>query len=153
MRGSSGPSSASSGSWSRAESWPAVPLRVLDGDVDLNEVRRHGMATPPDLDRRGFVRLTAATAAVLSTRVNAMPQGLTDVVSRTGDGQGADIRPFRFKASDADLTDLRRRINATKWPEREWVPDSSDGVPLHTMQNLRSEEHTSELQSPCNLVC
>jgi len=34
------------------------------------------------------------------------------------------------------LADLRRRINATKWPEREWVPDSSDGVPLRAMQNL-----------------
>jgi hypothetical protein len=65
-----------------------------------------------------------------------MTQGLTDVVSRTGDGQGADIRPFRFKASDADLTDLRRRINATKWPEREIVNDQSQGVQLATMQNL-----------------
>src|SRR5690242_3115004 len=94
------------------------------------------MAKPPDLDRRGFVRLAAASTAALSTRVNAMTQGLTDVVPRTGDGQGTDIRPFRYKASEADLADLRRRINATKWPEREWVPDSSDGVPLHTMQNL-----------------
>jgi len=65
-----------------------------------------------------------------------MTRELTDVVPRTGDGQGTDIRPFRFKASDADLTDLRQRINATKWPEREWVPDSSDGVPLRAMQNL-----------------
>src|SRR5690242_21769108 len=94
------------------------------------------MAKPPDLDRRGFVRLAAASTAALSTRVNAMTQGLTDVVPRPGDGQGTDIRPFRFKASEADLADLRRRINATKWPEREWVPDSSDGVPLRTMQNL-----------------
>ncbi len=64
-----------------------------------------------------------------------MTHALTDVAQPTG-SSGADIRPFRFKASDADLTDLRRRINATKWPEREWVPDSSDGVPLRTMQNL-----------------
>src|SRR6266853_172089 len=100
------------------------------------------MAKPLDLDRRGFVRLAAASTAALSTRGNAMTRELTDVVPRTGDGQGTDIRPFRFKASDADLTDLRQRINATKWPEREWVPDSS-----------RSEEHTSELQSQSNLVC
>src|SRR5260370_12716577 len=94
------------------------------------------MAKPLDLDRRGFVRLAAASTAALSTRGNAMTRELTDVVPRTGDGQGTDIRPFRFKASDADLTDLRQRINATKWPEREWVPDSSDGVPLRAMQNL-----------------
>ena len=64
-----------------------------------------------------------------------MTQALTDVAQPMGSGQ-TDIRPFRFTASDADLADLRRRVNATKWPEKEWVPDSSDGVPLHTMQNL-----------------
>ncbi len=64
-----------------------------------------------------------------------MTHALTDVARPTSSG-ATDIRPFRFKASDADLADLRRRINATKWPEREWVPDSSDGVPLRTMQNL-----------------
>ena len=64
-----------------------------------------------------------------------MTQALTDVAQPTG-SDGTDIRPFRFKAADADLADLRRRVNATKWPEREWVPDSSDGVPLRTMQNL-----------------
>jgi len=63
-----------------------------------------------------------------------MTQALTDVVRRTGGD--AEIRPFRFTASDADLADLRRRVNATKWPEREWVPDSSQGVPLRTMQSL-----------------
>ncbi len=65
-----------------------------------------------------------------------MTQALTGSMPKTGTAPGSEIRPFRFTASDADLTDLRRRINATKWPEREWVPDSSDGVPLRTMQNL-----------------
>jgi pimeloyl-ACP methyl ester carboxylesterase len=65
-----------------------------------------------------------------------MTQAVTGAVPRTGSGPGAEIRPFRFTASDAEVTDLRRRINGTKWPEREWTPDSSDGVPLRTMQNL-----------------
>jgi len=96
------------------------------------------------LDRRGFIGLAAATAATLSTRVNAMTQALTDVVQPTGSGQ-TEIRPFRFTASDADLADLRRRVNATKWPERELAPDSLDGVPLRTMQNLARywELHTT----------
>ena len=46
------------------------------------------------------------------------------------------IRPFRFRASDADLADLRRRILATRWPEKEPVADHSQGVPLATMQKL-----------------
>jgi pimeloyl-ACP methyl ester carboxylesterase len=47
------------------------------------------------------------------------------------------IRPFQVNAvSDADLTDLRRRINATRWPERELVADATQGVQLATMQKL-----------------
>ena len=46
------------------------------------------------------------------------------------------IRPFRFTASKEALDDLRRRINATKWPERETVTDASQGVQLATIQAL-----------------
>jgi pimeloyl-ACP methyl ester carboxylesterase len=46
------------------------------------------------------------------------------------------IRPFDFHASDAALADLRRRVAATNWPERELVTDVSQGVQLATMQKL-----------------
>ena len=46
------------------------------------------------------------------------------------------IRPFHFEAPQTDLTDLRKRISATKWPEREQVTDASQGVQLATMQKL-----------------
>jgi pimeloyl-ACP methyl ester carboxylesterase len=46
------------------------------------------------------------------------------------------IRPFRVNVSEAELTDLRRRIDATKWPERETVGDQSQGVQLATIQRL-----------------
>jgi pimeloyl-ACP methyl ester carboxylesterase len=46
------------------------------------------------------------------------------------------IRPFRVNVAEAELTELRRRINATKWPERETVTDASQGVQLATMQAL-----------------
>jgi pimeloyl-ACP methyl ester carboxylesterase len=48
------------------------------------------------------------------------------------------IRPFQFNFTDAELADLRRRVNATKWPERELVNDASQGVQLATMQKLAS---------------
>ena len=48
----------------------------------------------------------------------------------------AAIRPFQFNFTDAELTDLRRRINATKWPDKEQVADASQGVQLVTMQKL-----------------
>ena len=46
------------------------------------------------------------------------------------------IRPFHVNVPEAELTELRRRINATKWPERETVTDASQGVQLATMQAL-----------------
>ena len=46
------------------------------------------------------------------------------------------IRPFQANFPEAELTELRRRINATKWPERETVADASQGVQLKTMQQL-----------------
>ena len=46
------------------------------------------------------------------------------------------IRPFRVNVPEADLAELRRRINATRWPEKETVSDESQGVPLATMREL-----------------
>src|SRR5438094_5615376 len=46
------------------------------------------------------------------------------------------IRPFQANFPETELTELRRRINATKWPERETVADATQGVQLATMQNL-----------------
>jgi hypothetical protein len=49
---------------------------------------------------------------------------------------GSAIRPFHVQIGEEALTDMRRRIAATVWPDRETVPDSSQGVPLATMQEL-----------------
>src|SRR5678810_226234 len=46
------------------------------------------------------------------------------------------IREFHVNVPETELIELRRRINATKWPERETVTDASQGVQLATMQAL-----------------
>jgi pimeloyl-ACP methyl ester carboxylesterase len=46
------------------------------------------------------------------------------------------IRPFQVNISEAELTELRRRIRAARWPERELVGDASQGVQLNTMQKV-----------------
>src|ERR1700677_2472456 len=46
------------------------------------------------------------------------------------------VRPFRLDIPEAELTELRRRINATKWPEGETVTDASQGVQFATIQAL-----------------
>src|SRR5687767_1897222 len=48
----------------------------------------------------------------------------------------SEIRPFHVEFTDDELDDLRRRIAATRWPEKETVADHSQGVPLATMQKL-----------------
>jgi len=46
------------------------------------------------------------------------------------------ILPFEVSIPEAELTELRRRVNATRWPDRETVTDDSQGVRLATMQEL-----------------
>ncbi len=56
--------------------------------------------------------------------------------TQRGSEQADAIRPFHVNIPEAELTELRRRINATKWPERETVADASQGVQLATIQAL-----------------
>jgi pimeloyl-ACP methyl ester carboxylesterase len=51
-------------------------------------------------------------------------------------GGSTTIRELQVGFAEADLDDLRRRINATRWPEGETVDDDSQGVPLALMQDL-----------------
>src|SRR4029077_3905574 len=78
-----------------------------------------------DPDRREV--LGASAVVVASNLIPAQTQSAT-----TSDS----IRPFRINVTNAELTELRKRINATRWPERETVPDDSQGVPLAMMQEL-----------------
>ncbi|MGO4300037.1 epoxide hydrolase family protein [Leifsonia sp. RAF41] len=48
----------------------------------------------------------------------------------------AAVRPFTYTASDEELADLKRRVQATRWPERETVDDSSQGVRLEVVRAL-----------------
>jgi pimeloyl-ACP methyl ester carboxylesterase len=61
----------------------------------------------------------------------------TGPVSTSRELAGDDsIRPFKYHATDEALTDLRRRIAATKWPSQELVADGSQGVQLATLRDL-----------------
>jgi pimeloyl-ACP methyl ester carboxylesterase len=47
-----------------------------------------------------------------------------------------EVRPFQIEVPEEELVDLRRRIQATRWPEKETVNDATQGVQLATMQEL-----------------
>src|SRR5215213_9861908 len=85
--------------------------------------------------------LIHALSLALCTSLPAIALAQTATASRAGSAarrstESQAIRPFRFNASDEALTDLRRRIQATRWPEKETVTDQSQGVPLATMREL-----------------
>ena len=56
--------------------------------------------------------------------------------SRTGAKEGEAIRPFKVQVPQAALDDLRRRIAATRWPDKETVDDPSQGAQLAKLQAL-----------------
>jgi pimeloyl-ACP methyl ester carboxylesterase len=64
------------------------------------------------------------------------------------------VRPFTFKAPEAELQDLRNRILATRWPEKEAVADDTQGVQLATIQKLAhywaSEHDWRKVESKLN---
>jgi pimeloyl-ACP methyl ester carboxylesterase len=64
------------------------------------------------------------------TQTSATQQGSKQAAGKTA------IRPFRVNFPEAEITELRRRINATRFPEKETVADFSQGVPLDTVQKL-----------------
>jgi pimeloyl-ACP methyl ester carboxylesterase len=83
-----------------------------------------------DLDRRRLLG-TAATGIAVVGEVSLLPSKLTAALA------GDAIRPFRsVNVPEEALVDLRRRIVATRWPDRETVEDASQGVQLSTIQAL-----------------
>jgi pimeloyl-ACP methyl ester carboxylesterase len=59
------------------------------------------------------------------------------------------IRPFRVEFPEEEVAELRRRIAATRWPERETVSDDSQGVPLAVMQELAAYWGSGYDWRPC----
>jgi pimeloyl-ACP methyl ester carboxylesterase len=82
-------------------------------------------AEPQSHERREALAASAATAA--SGRVSRQERAAT---------RNDAIREFHVNVPEAELDDLRRRIEATRWPERETVTDASQGVQLATIQAL-----------------
>jgi pimeloyl-ACP methyl ester carboxylesterase len=73
-------------------------------------------------------------------------------MSAVAQSKGSDstaIRPFHVNFPEARLADLRKRINATVWPEKEPVPDASQGVQLAMIQKLARYWGTEYDWRPC----
>ncbi|HEY4162282.1 MAG TPA: epoxide hydrolase [Dongiaceae bacterium] len=82
-------------------------------------------ATPLSPGRRVFLAGSAAAAAL-----SLLP------VKQSAATNDSTIRPFHVNTPEEELTDLRRRLKATRWPARETVTDQSQGVQLAKLQPL-----------------
>jgi len=105
------------------------------------------MSDDINTDRRRFLGAAAMSLAAapfgMMASGNAQPSsgssaaGAAPAPAKTGAAaDDSSIRPFHVNFPDADLADLRRRVSATKWPERELVTDATQGVQLATTQKL-----------------
>ena len=89
------------------------------------------------VSRREGLELAAASVMASLLPIPALPETQSEP-SQQGDAMAdtSAIRQFQVSFSEAELAELQRRINATKWPESETVTDASQGVQLATTQAL-----------------
>jgi pimeloyl-ACP methyl ester carboxylesterase len=81
-----------------------------------------------NLNRRTLLGTSAVVGAI-----SLLPASIDAALAAVN---ATAIRPFHIHFPDSDLADLRRRVAATRWPDKETVNDSSQGVQLATMQKL-----------------
>jgi pimeloyl-ACP methyl ester carboxylesterase len=79
-------------------------------------------------------RRSVLAASAAATAVSLLPAGSTGAAEAATEESA--IRPFTYRAPQAELDELRRRIAATRLPEKETVADASQGVQLATVQAL-----------------
>src|SRR5450755_1260543 len=105
------------------------------------------MKEPDDRSRRCFLKASSMLGLAVAFSPGTTGEAFADcriaekedTMTQTSAAQAADkttIRPFQVNVPEAELTELRRRINSTRWPDRETVTDESQGLPLATIQEL-----------------
>jgi pimeloyl-ACP methyl ester carboxylesterase len=124
------------------------------------------MKQPGDRSRRGFLKASSMLGLAVALGPARIGEAFADAESKTAynehsmsessatkraSEQPGDtaIRRFDISFPASDITALRKRVNATRWPERETVTDSSQGVQLATIQKLARYWGTEHDWSKC----
>src|SRR5260221_5503014 len=76
--------------------------------------------------------ITGGTGALILLMAPGFAQNTPKTSAQTPEA----VRPFQINIPETALTDLRKRVLATRWPDKETVADQSQGVQLSTMQAL-----------------
>src|SRR6185369_1061178 len=93
-------------------------------------------------------RISTSPGSKITSEEDTMTQATATQQSQQTVDKNA-IRPFQVSFPQEELTELRRRVNATRWPEQETVADHSQGVPLATVQKLAQYWATDYDWSKC----
>jgi pimeloyl-ACP methyl ester carboxylesterase len=104
---------------------------MTDSDASSRRAAFH-----PTLTRRGALVATAGLLAGSAATTFAAATFAATPADKSAAAQGDAIRPFRIDVPENAIADLRRRLGATRWPDRETVGDTSQGVQLARLQAL-----------------
>src|SRR5258706_2747306 len=109
----------------------------------MNSIGGKQMGNEIHLNRRGFLRTLGLTIAATQLGIfrfaNAQSREInmqTMMNERRGESFGSEIRPFSIHIPDEALSDLRKRITSTRWPDKETVADQSQGAQLSRLEDL-----------------
>jgi pimeloyl-ACP methyl ester carboxylesterase len=108
----------------------ALFLQELPGLFETRTHKEMGMITQYRVLSLTAIALLLAAASSAQQVQTGIPAKLSVAT------EDASIRAFHISVPQEQLVDLRRRIEATKWPERELVADATQGVQVATMQKL-----------------
>src|SRR5918999_5179307 len=101
----------------------ALGIAIYAGTPALAQIRTASQGTPTPSQEGKMAPATTAEAARTAATVRTTAEANA-------------VRPFRVNVSDDAVADLRRRLQATRWPTKELVKDRSQGVQLATMREL-----------------
>jgi pimeloyl-ACP methyl ester carboxylesterase len=113
-----------------AEKRTPMTIEIVQNNLRIFGVTRLAAIT------LSLLLMTAASYAQTAKKEITVSQLATLQLDAVPETNTTEIRPFHVNFSDSQLVDLRRRVAATKWPERETVSDASQGVQLATMKEL-----------------
>src|SRR5512143_44040 len=93
-------------------------------------------AAPSEASWRGWVAISVVAGALgLASFAKASGAG-SSATAPPEASRGDAIRPFRVHVPEKAVSDLKRRIRETRWPDKETVADASQGAPLARLQEL-----------------
>ncbi len=121
-------------------------MDCFKGSLVQSPVSPLSLYKTPDMFTKAYLNLKIKTMKKSKTILaSSMVTGALVLQSALGNAQNSpsqqvvsndSIRPFQVHVPDAELADLRQRILATRWPDKEIVNDESQGVQLATMKKL-----------------